>query len=401
MNGDRHKYGNRMSDTGEFGNGNRSSTEIRDEIDQTRRDIDHTLDEIGDRLSPRHVIDEILSAFRGSTPSTSNATAKITEKIKRHPVPAALIGVGVAWLLMEEEEGQTPPRRRQWRRRERDVDFGGQVHDDIPPTFPESTSPPYGGPGVPPRGRGERLTRESLGSGAGSGWTETGEQMKDRAKGWGRSARERISSAAGRLSQRVSSARNRTSEAVSSTSHGIRDMGDRASRGLEGVRQSASDAAYRARSSLERGRERIEEVSQEHPLAMGVGCAALGMLAGLLIPRTRVEDERMGAHAEEFKRQVRRTGNNLMEEAKDIASDTAQAAREEMQRQGVTSEHVSDKASRVAGDIRNSATESAKNEGLTTDDLGKKAESVIKKAGETARCGLDEAKAKREGKPNV
>ncbi len=40
---------------------------------------------------------------------------------------------------------------------------------------------------------------------------------------------------------------------------------------------------------------RAKSVAEENPLGLAVGAVAVGFLAGMLIPSTRVEDERMGA----------------------------------------------------------------------------------------------------------
>jgi hypothetical protein len=153
------------------------------------------------------------------------------------------------------------------------------------------------------------------------------------------------------------------------------------------VRESASHAAHRARAELERGRDKIGEVSQEYPLAVGVGCAALGLIAGLLLMRTRAEDQRLGLRSEEFRSKVRRAGSNWVERAKDFASEIGQAARGEMRRQELTPEQVADDAGRTA-------SQTARQEGLTTDELGRKVERVAERVSEAVRREVDEAKSK-------
>ena len=45
---------------------NASSEEIRSDIKGTRREMDETLDELGERLHPRHLLDEVIDIFRRS-----------------------------------------------------------------------------------------------------------------------------------------------------------------------------------------------------------------------------------------------------------------------------------------------------------------------------------------------
>ncbi|MGV3483770.1 MAG: DUF3618 domain-containing protein [Planctomycetaceae bacterium] len=90
---------------------NRGSREIERDIEQTRSAMDRTLDEIGDRLHPRHLLDDVLDLFR-SGDGDANAWAseakrsgrRTLRKIRRNPIPALLVGAGIAYLMMEDEE---------------------------------------------------------------------------------------------------------------------------------------------------------------------------------------------------------------------------------------------------------------------------------------------------------
>src|SRR3954464_14934607 len=45
--------------------------------------------------------------------------------------------------------------------------------------------------------------------------------------------------------------------------------------------------------------KRAASVAQENPLGLAVGAVAVGFLAGMLIPSTRIEDEKMGQISDE------------------------------------------------------------------------------------------------------
>ncbi len=47
---------------------------------------------------------------------------------------------------------------------------------------------------------------------------------------------------------------------------------------------------------------RAAGIAQENPLGLAVGAAAVGFLAGMLVPSTRVEDEKLGPMADQVKR---------------------------------------------------------------------------------------------------
>lgn len=74
---------------------NRSSTEIQQEIEATRAELDRTMEAIERKLTPGQVLDEALGYFRSRPGSGSD----LANWIRENPVPVVLIGIGLAWLL--------------------------------------------------------------------------------------------------------------------------------------------------------------------------------------------------------------------------------------------------------------------------------------------------------------
>jgi gas vesicle protein len=75
-------------------------------------------------------------------------------------------------------------------------------------------------------------------------------------------------------------------------------------------------------------------VAQENPLGLALGAVGVGFLAGMLIPSTRVEDEKIGPVADQVKDKARETGEEAMERGKDVAQQAAQSAKETAQEAG-------------------------------------------------------------------
>jgi len=107
-----------------------SSRKLEQDIDHTRARMDQTLDQIGDRLHPKHLLDEILGFFRssGETSGEYGQTIRkvgheVVHKVKQHPLPALLCGAGLAWLLLEGDGEQEPPQRDWHRPRKRYEDL--------------------------------------------------------------------------------------------------------------------------------------------------------------------------------------------------------------------------------------------------------------------------------------
>ena len=85
----------------------RSSTEIESDIRQTRARMDGTLDELGDRLTARSLLNSALdwweSRGAGSRPvgATKDTYQSLARYVKENPIPSLLVGAGVAWMIIE------------------------------------------------------------------------------------------------------------------------------------------------------------------------------------------------------------------------------------------------------------------------------------------------------------
>jgi gas vesicle protein/phage tail protein X len=76
---------------------------------------------------------------------------------------------------------------------------------------------------------------------------------------------------------------------------------------------------------------RAAGVAQENPLGLAVGAAAVGFLAGMLLPSTRMEDERIGPAADQVKDTVKETAGEALEHGKQLAQEAAQSAQQTVQ----------------------------------------------------------------------
>jgi gas vesicle protein len=69
-------------------------------------------------------------------------------------------------------------------------------------------------------------------------------------------------------------------------------------------------------------------VAQENPLGLALGGVAVGFIAGMLIPSSRVEDEKIGPVADQVKDQIKETGQEAVERGKDVAQQAAETAKD-------------------------------------------------------------------------
>jgi ElaB/YqjD/DUF883 family membrane-anchored ribosome-binding protein len=91
-------------------------------------------------------------------------------------------------------------------------------------------------------------------------------------------------------------------------------------------------AARRQRGQVSSGTsgraQQATSLAEENPLGLAIGAAAAGFLLGMVIPSTRVEDERVGPLSDEVKGMAKETGQEVFERGKQVATETAQSARE-------------------------------------------------------------------------
>ena len=144
----------------------------------------------------------------------------------------------------------------------------------------------------------------------------------------------------------------RARDSISGTVQGVKDK-------VSGAGSRASEAAPGAADVKHAGR-RAAGVAQENPLGMAIGAAAVGFVVGLLVPSSKVEDERLGPVADQVKDQAKQTGQEALEHGKQIAQDAAQTATQKAQEAAAEVKTTAqDSAQQHAEDLRSSAQDSA------------------------------------------
>jgi ElaB/YqjD/DUF883 family membrane-anchored ribosome-binding protein len=89
-----------------------------------------------------------------------------------------------------------------------------------------------------------------------------------------------------------------------------------------------ADVKSRAKDRISETTGRAAGVAQENPLGLAIGGIAVGFLAGILAPSSRMEDEKLGPVADQVKDQIKETGQEAVERGKDVAQQAADTAKE-------------------------------------------------------------------------
>jgi hypothetical protein len=128
---------------------------------------------------------------------------------------------------------------------------------------------------------------------------------------------------------------------------------------ISGAGGHVSDATPSG-AEVKQGARQAVGVVQENPLGLALGAAALGFLAGMLAPATKLEDERIGPVADQVKEQVKQTGEAAVEHGKQITQETAEMAAGKVQETlAEVKEQAKDSTQSHAEELSDDAKESA------------------------------------------
>jgi Protein of unknown function (DUF3618) len=152
-----------------------------------------------------------------------------------------------------------------------------------------------------------------------------------------------------------SRAKDAVSDKVENMKSKVSDTATRAKEAVVGTASRAGDATP-SRGQVKQAGRRAAGMAKENPLGLAIGAAALGFLAGLAVPSTRVEDEKLGPVADQVKDRVKETGQEALDRGKQVAQEAASSAADTAKEQ--TQEH--------GQDLAHSATQNAQDLGAQT-----------------------------------
>jgi hypothetical protein len=112
----------------------------------------------------------------------------------------------------------------------------------------------------------------------------------------------------------------------------VSDKVDSVKEKFTGAKESVSDSTPSG-DDVKQGAQKAVGIAKENPLGLALGGLAVGVIAGLLIPTTRVENEKIGPMADQVKDQAKETGQEALERGKHVAEQAVETAKEEGQKQ--------------------------------------------------------------------
>jgi ElaB/YqjD/DUF883 family membrane-anchored ribosome-binding protein len=137
----------------------------------------------------------------------------------------------------------------------------------------------------------------------------------------------------GQIRQEIEETRGRMGETVEALGYKADVPGrakDAVSGRVESMKSKISGATPDG-AQVKQGARRTKGMVEENPLGLAIGALAVGFVGGLLVPSTRVEDEKIGPMADQVKDKAKETGQEAMERGKEAARQAADTAKETMQ----------------------------------------------------------------------
>ena len=237
------------------------TAEIRAEIEETRLEMGGTLNELGDRLEPGHLVNQAKENVREATIGRVEETAKgmsdmVMETIKRNPIPAALAGAGLALL---------------WKNR---ADGNGNGHDRLTSGYRSTDYRAYG-------------------------YGDASGQWAGQGQGIGEKVGDVAGNVANTAGQTVGNVANTAGQAVGTVA--------------EGAGQAVNEVGWR-----------LDRFMQASPLAMGAIAIGAGVVAGQIIPGTPQEQQFLGDASRQVASTVRDTVDEVANKAEETLDKTEQ-----------------------------------------------------------------------------
>jgi ElaB/YqjD/DUF883 family membrane-anchored ribosome-binding protein len=105
---------------------------------------------------------------------------------------------------------------------------------------------------------------------------------------------------------------------------------------------------------VRRRMDRMKRGVERNPIGLAIGGAAVGFVAGLLTPSTRIEDERVGPMADELKSTAAEAGREALQRGRDVVEEAGETAIETAVERG--KEESKELSSSLQGQARETAT---------------------------------------------
>jgi len=225
-----------------------------------------------------------------ATQTVREAGTGMVEMIRRNPIPAAMVGIGLGWLAMSGRSSQSGSQGR------------------------------YGYQGRYGQGYG-RQGDGSQGGYSGDYQSGTQDRFGDSSR-YAQSSGQSYGGSSGGGSDALHQAQQKVGEMADGVSQKVDSMTSQAG-------QMADELPYRVRSIADDLGQSATEMYRSNPLAIGAIAVAVGTAVGLALPPTEVERRTLAQPARQAFSKAEEVASDTLDQVEQKARDVEQQAREE------------------------------------------------------------------------
>lgn len=294
----------------------KDSAQLEREVEAQRQRIENRIGEIRERLSPGQLMDEVLSYTKDGGKAFASG---LGEAVSSNPLPAALLGVSLVWLMSGQGPRLGAPHiePRQHRRDEQDYPYatvaGGMrrvahAADDQGRWYSEFED-----------AAGKRYKAES---------NELGHRLGAFVDDAGRKFGGLIDAAGHRVRDFQDEAGNRFDDASGWASHRWQDLQQGLGAAIGQVAEHAQHLGGTTQHQLDRAGHALMAGYKSQPLVAGALAFAAGAALGSALPHTDQEDKLLGKAADKTRQEAAATASELYEAGKEKAAELYEKGKE-------------------------------------------------------------------------
>jgi hypothetical protein len=270
----------------------KDTDKIEADLARTRARMDSRLDQLQDHLTPKQMVNDAFAYFRGG--DGSDFTNDLVTRVKANPLPVALVGVGVAWLMASKHTSTSTS--------------DAVAADDLDARIRFA------------EGQVVRANHEDE-----DPYTARVHDARGKVLGVARDASDTAASYAQRLKDALSAGRDGARRSSHDLSHRLSDTAAKGGSALQKGTQTMAGSARDTLSSL-----------ASNPFALGAIAAVVGAVAGSLLPTLEQEEAALGATATKLRTAGRDLAQEVVDRGGRVANETLDAVKDSASAHGLT-----------------------------------------------------------------
>jgi hypothetical protein len=309
-------------------NSGKTAAELEVEVEERRRRLAGRVNEIQERLSPGQMVDEVLRYANSS--GGSAFVSNLGRSVQSNPLPVALTGIGLAWLMtrsaMPASTGTSETVRSETKQSYPNARIAGsalkrtrEITDETGKRYTEFADS---------AGARFQAVTDDLGNRAGHFTDQAGTMYS----GFTDAAGNRISSFLDEAGSRLDDARGWASDTWEEAREQVQDRIGGIQHAVSGQARNLRRHAVGAGGQLQQGAgavgHTVNDFLHEQPLIGAALAFAIGAAIAAVLPPTEQEDSLIGDTADEMKARGARMADQAYREGKRQAADVYEDVRE-------------------------------------------------------------------------